>query len=376
MIIVIEAAHANKKKRTGVEEYCFQFIENLKKIIPTEDKVILYSNKPLIDEFSPLPENWQVKILSWPLSKLWSQFRLSWEFLFFKPDIFFAPGQLIPFITPKNTVCTIHDSAFIPWPKVYSFFGGIYLRAMNWWIVKKAGLILTSTRFNVKELKKYYGGKVEKKVKIVPLAYNHNIFNAESIVEAELESTFKKYSINPPYLISIGRLESKKNTSRIIQSFDVIKKDEKYKDLKLVLIGPPGYGYEEVEKVLNNSPNKKDILLPGFVKGDPLKYLLSQAEAFVFPSLYEGFGLPVLEAMACGCPVVVSKDSACDEVGENVVIAVEPTDSTDISQGILKILEREDLRKKLVDLGLEKVKNYSWDKTIRQSWTESLAFFK
>ena len=96
MIIGIEASHANKKKRTGVEEVCFQIIQELKEIIPNEHKVILYSHKKLNHNLSDLPKNWQIKILYWPFSKGWSQVRLSLELFFRKPDIFFAPGQLVP----------------------------------------------------------------------------------------------------------------------------------------------------------------------------------------------------------------------------------------------------------------------------------------
>ena len=141
MILGIEASHANKKNRTGVEEYSWQIIQQLKKQIPSDMRVILYSQEPLVGELAVLPKNWEVKILSWPFGKGWSQVRLSLEFLLEPPDVFFAPGQLVPFACPKNTIVTVHDSAFLFEPKSYWWASRWYLKLMNCLIVKKAKLI-------------------------------------------------------------------------------------------------------------------------------------------------------------------------------------------------------------------------------------------
>ena len=124
----------------------------MKKILPFDQRVVLYSNKPLVGELAKLPnKNWSVKILKWPAAKGWSQFRLSWEFLFNKPDIFLAPGQLVPFICPKNTITIVHDSAFKVFPKSYWWASRWYLKFMNWLVAKKSKLIITPSQFSKNE---------------------------------------------------------------------------------------------------------------------------------------------------------------------------------------------------------------------------------
>jgi aspartyl-tRNA(Asn)/glutamyl-tRNA(Gln) amidotransferase subunit B len=176
MVIGIEASHAAKPKRTGVEEYCYQTIQGLKKTIPANVQVILYTHRPLEGALGELPANWSVRVLGWPLSKLWTQLRLSWEFLVHgRPDVFFAPGQLIPFIIPKKTVVTVHDSAFLIFPKTYNTLGRWYLRLMNWLIVRRATTILTPSQFTKDELLRLYSGLAERKIVVTPLGYDAEV---------------------------------------------------------------------------------------------------------------------------------------------------------------------------------------------------------
>lgn len=379
MIIGIEATHANKKNRTGVEEVCFRLIEELKKNIPSTVKVVLYSNQPLIEDLKELPDNWELKILRWPFKKLWSQIRLSVEFLFHPPDIFFAPGQLIPVIVPKNTVVFVHDSAFEAHPSAYSFFGGLYLKGMNRLIVKKAKTIVTSTEFNKRELVKFYGEQAGHKTVVIPLAYTpvslggHQEEIISNIRERSLE-ILKKHNIKQPYILSVGRLEKKKNTRLIVKAYDKIR-SEKFNfqsvennlnlkpEIQLVLVGTPGRGYKEVQKALDNSPFKKDIILPGFVSAGDLSALYGLAEVFVFPSLYEGFGLPILESMANGCPVVTADIPALKEVGGEAVLCAKPEDSTDLAQKMTSLIFDTSLRQEKIKQGLERVTHFSWSLT-------------
>lgn len=363
MIIGIDASHANKANRTGVEEYCFQMIEEFKKIIPPDVRVILFSPTPLLSEFSALPSNWEIKILSWPLKKLWSQLRLSVELEKHPVDIYFSPGQLLPFFAPKNSVVMIHDSAFEAFPRAYRFWGRQYLKLMNRLIVKKAKLILTSTKFNKSELLKYYGKIFEEqknlfdKIKVIPLAYDNKKFNIET---PPAKNLFGKY------ILSIGRLEEKKNTKMIVEAFELLK--SKFLDLKLVLIGRPGAGYEDIKKAIESSEYRKDILEVGYV--EDAAGMLKNAKVFVFPSIYEGFGIPVLESMAIGVPAVVSDIEALHEVGGDALVYADNTQ--DMADKIFRLMAENEFRKRQVERGLETVKKFTWHNTAVLSWQEIL----
>ncbi|MFA6423752.1 MAG: glycosyltransferase family 1 protein [Candidatus Magasanikbacteria bacterium] len=365
MLVGIDCSHANKVQRTGVEEYCWQVIQELKKIIPEDVRVVLYSNTKLLPELSVIPANWEVKILTWPLGKMWSQIRLVFELWKNSPDVYFSPGQLLPFFVPKNSVVMVHDSAFEAHPNAYRFFGRQYLKWMNRLIIKKAKLILTSTEFNKKEMLKYYYNyfinisELENKIKVIPLAYDDKKFNLEKSAGQ---------NIYGKYILSIGRLEEKKNTKRIIEAFDLVKKQ--VSDLKLVLVGKPGTGFEDVQWAIEHSEFKKDIILLGFVEKDELVNILKNAQVFVFPSLYEGFGIPALEAMAVGVPVVASCGNALEEVGGGAVDYANPLDEHNIADAILKLLNDENYRQQKIRLGLEEEKKYSWQKTALLTWNE------
>lgn len=361
MIIGIEAAHANKYYRTGVEEACWQVIQALKKIISQRNvKVVLYSNKPLVGELEDLPINWSVKVLKWPLTKGWSQVRLSIDFFFHPPDIFFAPGQLVPLICPKKTISIIHDSAFKVFPSAYGLLSRIYLNWMNWLIVKKSGLIITPSEFSKRELTKYYNFNKDQII-VAPWGYDAAKFKQLT----PNQQILTKYKLTKPFIMSVGRLEEKKNTQRIVQAFNLIRRNH---DLQLLLAGAPGVGYEKVRQEIINSPYKNDIVVPGWVDDD-LPQLLNQAKVFVFPSLYEGFGLPVLEAMACGCPVVSSGSQALLEVGGDGMDYVDYKDVEDITANLKRLLNDESYRQKQISYGLNRVKQFSWHKTGEKVWS-------
>ena len=373
MIIGIEAAHANKKHRTGVEQVCFNLIQEFKKTLPSSSRVILYSNKPLIGELADLPNNWSVKVLKWPFLKGWSQFRLSGEFLFNKPDVFFAPGQLVPFICPKKTISIVHDSAFKAWPNLYWWASRLYLHLMNKLICRKSSLIITPSKFSKQELIKYYKYNSEK-IKVVPWGYDKKNYKYQpSGIKAheimEKHRMLEKFGITKSFIMSVGRLETKKNTRRIIQAFNILRDNKHY--LQLLLVGTPGVGFDKIEQEINNSPYKKDIILSGWLDDD-LSKLYNTAQALVFPSLYEGFGLPVLEALACGCPVVLSKNSSLEEVGGTAKSGptyVDPKKPEEIASAVSKVLTGIDLledqieRRKQIEYGLERVKEFGWEKS-------------
>src|SRR3989338_2873586 len=330
MIVGIEAAHANKDHRTGVENVCFELIQNLKNVIPSNVEVVLYSSSKLIDGLENLPNNWKVKILAWPLGKLWSQIRLSLELWLHPLDIFIAPGQLIPFFTPKKTVAIVHDSAFKVFPHAYNFWGRQYLKWMNRRVVNSAALIITPSQFSKNELIKFYRID-EKKIIVDQLGYDKNFFRPLTTIEKErVPSIQKKYNINKPFLLSINRLEHKKNTKRIVEAFNILKNDQ---DLQLVLVGKPGVGYTEIKSAIEQSKYKKDIYELGWVEEADLPFLLSVAELFLVPSIYEGFGITLLQAAACGCPVVASDTTSLPEVGSDAVLYVDPEHSEDIARG-------------------------------------------
>ncbi len=357
MLIGIDASRANDDKKTGVGWYAWHTIQEFKKIIPDNVRVVLYSREPLKGELAVLPENWESKVLKWWPGRLWTHVRLSWEMLFHSPDVLFIPAHVFPIIHPKKTVMALHDIAAIKFPEAYNWFEKWYTLWSGRVALKKLWKIITISQFTKDELKKEFGVSNLEKVKITYLGYNKEYGE----VSENINEVLKKYSITKPYLLSIGRLETKKNTVRMIKAFEGLRL--KAYDLRLILVGSKGFGYDEVEQEINKSSYKNDIITPGWVDNDDLPALMQGAEVFVFPSLYEGFGIPVLEAFASGTPVVASRGGASEEIGGSVCEYVDPMNTDSIVKGIEKAMRGDNVEK-----GKERVKNFSWEKCARETW--------
>lgn len=387
MIIGIDASRANKENKTGTEWYAYNVLQELKRIIPPEDKVILYSKNELKGDLAILPNNFSNKILKWPPRFLWTQLRLSWEVFFYRPDVLFIPAHTIPLLSPKKTVTTLHDVGFEEFHELYSrnpigpdnkllnfIFGVAFLiltlgRYKNneleyhrWsarLALKKAKRVITISDFSVNEIKKHF--KVDND-KLVNVYNSYNTIYRKIDNESEIKNVLDVHSIKDDFFLYIGRLEEKKNTPRLIEAFSIFKKENK-SDIKLVLVGTHGYGYDRVKNNIKKFGLENDVIELGWVENSDLPYLVNAAKVFCFPSLYEGFGMPIIEAMVCGTPVITSDFGAMKEVAQDAALLVDSYNPKELASGMSSIYLDKDLSEKLVKKGYERVKNFSWKKT-------------
>lgn len=178
--------------------------------------------------------------------------------------------------------------------------------------------------------------------------------NAEEDNITQINSVVKK-----PYILFLGALEIRKNLLGIIKSYNLVR--QKGFDYSLKLVGPWGFGKDQIQKEFQNSPYKNDIQIMPFMVDSQVKNLYENATVFLFPSLYEGFGLPVLEAMACGTPVVTSNSSALSEIAGNAAIMVDPHSAESIADGVCQLLSDWQAQQKLKILGIERAMQYTWE---------------
>lgn len=373
MVVGIDASRANRSQRTGVEWYAFNMIEQLKQIIPIEHQVWLYSDTPLQGELAKLPGNWEERHLRWPPRRLWTQMRLSLEMLLRPPDVLWIPAHACPLIHPLRTTVTIHDVAAFRFREAYNRFEQWYSLFVPRYALKRARSIIVPSHFTEQELLELLPearrGEAAKKIRTI----YHGYTAPESLVKGDSvkhsEQVLKKYGISRQYLLCVGRLEIKKRTDLLIQAFDRLKQADLGRDLQLVLIGKPGHGSEQVEKVMKDSRFRADIVQPGWVEQEDLPELYRSAAAFVFPSGYEGFGLPALEAFAAGIPLVATRGHSVEEIAQEAAwYADEPTEEA-LAQAISNALADPHQLEKL-EQGKVLLQNFSWEKCARETWDE------
>lgn len=369
MIIGIDVSRGNTMYRTGVEEYVFQVLKyvSTQALRYPDVEFILYTRESLITELvSIVPDYVKVKVLKWLPRLFWTQIRLSWEMLIHPPDILFVPGHVFPIIHPKRTVMTIHDIAARHFPDSYNWFERWYSLWSVRIAVKKLWKIIAISSFTREQISIFADSGANRQdaqnISVIPLAYD----KAYRVIrdEEKINDILRKYNIKKLFFLSVGRLETKKNTVRIIKAFNILKSEhtQKYKDFQLVLVGGNGHGHKHVLDEVERSVYKDDILLLGYIDNTDLPYIMNGAEVFVFPSLYEGFGIPILEAFASGTPVVTSNKTACLEVAGDSAEFVDPFDPTSIANGI-----EEAMKGKNIKDGLDRAKEFSWDKTVKDT---------
>ena len=352
--IAIDASPAAKEPRTGTEFYTLHLILALARLDSTNEYTLLLNDR-VPEEFADLPPNFVPRRI--PRRTLWAQTRMATELRRLKPDVFFAPANVIPFLHPPRCVTTIHDVAFHYFPQCYSPVARWYLEITTRFALRTAAKVIAVSQATKDDLVRAYGADP---ARIGVIHSGLTVTEAELPTPDQVASTLKRYGITPPYLLFLGRLETKKNLARIVQAFLRLK--ERGIPHQLVLGGTPGVGFEEVARLINTSPYGIDVVLTGYVGAEKAD-LFAGAEAFVFPSLYEGFGFPILEAAAYGVPIVTSRTSSLAEVAGEAALLVDPLNVEEIAGAILRVIEDEQLRAELVRLGRDRLRDFDWGVT-------------
>ncbi|MFH1404937.1 MAG: glycosyltransferase family 1 protein [Patescibacteria group bacterium] len=355
-IFAIDASSANKENKTGVEWYAYYIIEQLKQRAIREDEhVVLYSPKPLNDFLALMPEHWKSKILKWPFKKGWMQGRMSFEMFMNTPDVLFVPAQKLPHLTQK-CVTVIHDIGPARFPNLYSASVRKRVVSSTKRAVKKAQKIIAVSEFTKQELQNVYHVP-ENKIVVAPNAVDTTVY--KKIEQASVDLILHKYKLGKNFFVLLGRDVPNKNIEFALRAFKIFKSNRGVGDpYELVMIGPDKNNYGALENVRHL----------GYLPREEIALILNQASAFLFPSLYEGFGVPILEAMACGTPVVASNIAPHKEVCADAAVLLEPSDPALWANTLANIIGGEINSDELIRKGHERVKCYSWSLSAQVVW--------
>jgi glycosyltransferase involved in cell wall biosynthesis len=331
----------DNRLKVGVYYVAYHLLRELSKI-DTKNTYILYSFHPIPKEimqhFSP---SWENIVLP---SKGWLYISFPLQFLKQKPDIFLALNQAMPWYHPFKTIGFIHGLDFMPEFHVYGN-NLTKLKKNSEFLIHHANVLLTTSDFLKKSLEKEYK--------------NTSIVVASLGVDTVFFKQTKPYTIHKPYFLFVGSLKPSKNIPNILKAFSIFLKSTK-EDYQLLCIGSDFWLDTEIKTMIEELQISSHLTFIPFVDNAALPKYYKGAIAFVSPSLYEGFGIPYLEAMAAGCPVIASTTTSAPEIIGNAGLLVNPDDYKSIAKAMTKISEDTSTRNKYIINGLEKAKQFSW----------------
>ncbi len=357
MIIGIDASRAALANRTGTETYAFEVIRTLATHANTDHRLRLYTPRPPVGEWveSPFVETRVI-----PFPRLWTHLRLAAEIIQNPPDVLFVPAHVLPLVTPVPAVTTVHDLGYLHFPETHTRFQRWYLDFTTRRHARIAHRIIADSTATKNDLIQFYRASVEK-IRVVHLGVSDTVKRVENPA-----ATVEKYGIRGEYLLYLGTLQPRKNLSRLLTAFQKIAAD--FPAVTLVLAGGKGWLFDQIRWQIDHLQLDGRVLLPGFIPEKDKSALLSGATAYLFPSLYEGFGLPVLEAMVCGTPVLTANTSSLPEIAGDAALTVNPLDTDAIADGIRRLLTNPALRQSLVAKGFRQARKFSWKKTGAEIW--------
>ncbi|PIP28344.1 MAG: group 1 glycosyl transferase [Candidatus Moranbacteria bacterium CG23_combo_of_CG06-09_8_20_14_all_35_22] len=374
MKIAIQVADLDWERIDGTRVYILNLLKYFGQIDPNS-KFLIYHKKNFNPELIP-PTFSNYQILKKPFPLFWTQIRLCHSLFQEKPNVLWMPMHNIPIFRSKKikTIVTIHDLAFKYFPDHFRAWDLIKLNLLAGWAIEKSDKIITISEASKKDILKFYPKINSEKIKVIYHGFDKEIFEQGRDLQKEQEIK-NKLNIEDKYILYIGALQPRKNLKTLISAFEELKKSAqsgstsggKYKDLKLVLAGEKAWLWKEIFSQIENSSVKNEIITPGKIKFSDIGHLMRGAEIFCFPSLYEGFGIPVLEAFISRVPVICANNSSLSEVAGEAVLYFEPKNYLELSEQIKKILDNPELRKDLILKGLEQAQKFSWEKCARET---------
>lgn len=362
--IGIDASRALRARRTGTERYAYELTRRLVARAQAERaiRVRLYVDREPSPEERTLFAGAEWGVLR--RGRLWTHLALGPELWRRPPDVFFEPAHVLPLQHPASSVVTVHDLGYEHFPDSHPRLHRWYLRLTTRWHTYAAHRILADSIATRDDLINMYSAEPAK-IDVVYPGVDLERFTPvhDSVVAREVRA---KYNTGEHYLLYVGTLQPRKNLERLVRAFG--KAVDNSSKTRLILGGSTGWSVDKLRKTVDNLGKAVDISFPGYINDGDLPALLSGAAGFVFPSLFEGFGLPVLEAQACGTPVLTSTTSSLPEVAGNAAILVDPLDVDAIAGGLRRLLHDDSLRCELVERGLVNVKRFTWDRTAETVW--------
>jgi glycosyltransferase involved in cell wall biosynthesis len=368
MLIGIDASRAAVQERTGTENYSLNLIRHLL-ALESGHRYRLYLNRPPAIELCgatvplfPMMADLELRLMPFP--RLWTHLRLSWEMVRQPPDVLFVPAHVLPLVHPRSSVVTVHDLGYLYYPGAHRLLDRLYLDLSTRYNARAASRVIALSQATKDDLVRHYGIQPAKITVVYPgCDENMKPVGNESLIER----VKARYGIRGDYILYVGTLQPRKNLRRLLKAYAMVQKRDETPCL--VIAGRKGWLYDQIFQQVERLGLETEVIFPGYVPQDDLPTLLSGACFFVFPSLYEGFGLPVLEAMACGTPVLCSNVSSLPEVAGNVALLVDPLDVESMAEAMNRLLQDEGLRAQLVERGFQQVRQFSWDRCARETLT-------
>ncbi len=345
--IAIDASRTTRAQRTGTENYALKLINALLTLDKTHHFSLYFRDAPSPDLF---PASERVRQQMIPFPRVWTHLRFAAELFRSRPDVIFVPAHSLPLIFPGRAVVTIHDLGYRHFPAAHPFWERLYLDLSTRYSARRATIVLADSEATRRDLSVAYGIDPAKIRVVYP--------GVEALTradEAAIVAVRAKYGLPERYILFLGTVQPRKNLTRLITAYQGWRAAHPDDLLALVLVGRRGWLSENIPLA---APG---VIVTGYAADEDVAALYSGALALAFPSLYEGFGFPVLEAMRCGTPVLCSNTSSLPELAGEAALLVDPLDVAAIESGLTRLIGDAELRAELVQRGYRQAERFTWE---------------
>lgn len=351
--IAIDASRATKAQPTGVEHYALRLIQALIRSNDSRSEpyqlALYFRDAPRADLFAKSPHVREIVI---PLPRLWTHLRWAAALWRTRPDITFSPAHTLPFLFPGRAVVTVHDLGYKRFPQAHTRSQRAYLDGTTRYSAARARLALADSEATASDLVRFYGEPSEKIRVVYPGVDSEKLTPSRGAIDRARA----RHQLPARYFAFIGTLQPRKNIKRLVQAFGQWQRRHDDADTALILAGAKGWLFDE-----SWQDGADRVHVTGYIDDADKAGLLAGAIALVFPSLHEGFGFPVLEAMHCGAPVISSNTSSLPELVGDAGLLVDPLNVADIASAMSRCSDDETLRQTLIERGYRQAARFTWE---------------
>jgi glycosyltransferase involved in cell wall biosynthesis len=358
------AIDARKLHDFGIGTYIRNLLRHLARIDQFNEYVLL-CQEPDLGVADQLGPNFRTVLEPSPNYSLREQVHIPWVLRRVRPDVFHAPHYVLPPAVRCRSVVTIHDCIHLMFPQYLPNRAAYaYAKASMWNAAKRSDRVLTVSEASKRDILHFFNVPPEKVV-VVYNAIDERFWVAPK--EEDTARVRERYQLDHGFVLYVGNIKPHKNLVRLIEAFDQLRQDGGFSDLKLLIIGDEISRLPALRRAVHSHKLHKQVRFLGYLPDETLAILYRLAAVFVFPSLYEGFGLPPLEAMASGTPVVTSNVSSLPEVAGDAAVLVDPYDPQSIVDGIRRVLTDPELAQELRMRGLVRAREFSWERSVART---------